>query len=237
MFQHIYTQAQEATPSHTQKTYDRIPSSRGHATPLDTLHQMKHFDETRFIAEISSNDWNPVLQSNMDLDSAVENWTNLFSLIIEKHAPMRQRRVSEKYCPWVTSDFKALARSRDKLKKSAMKTGTEILMVAYRRLRNKVNSQNTRLKRACFSEKTSASEGNLKETWNTINELINKRSKSTNISSLTVEDKRITKNNEMAFPLSHIYLRGLFLIKCISTLLQINYSSQTNRVSGLCTLY
>ena len=158
---------------------------------------MKHFDETSFIAEISSNDWNSVLQRSMDLDSAVENWTNLWSLITEKHAPMRQRRVSEKYCPWVTFDLKALARSRDKLKKSAMKTGSEIIMVAYRHLRNKVNSLNTRLKRAYFSKKISASESSLKETWKIINQLINRRSKTTNISSLTVEDKRTTKNNEM----------------------------------------
>ena len=102
-----------------------------------TTHQMKHFDETSFLAEISSIDWNLVLQSSTDFDSAMENWTNLLSLIIEKHAPMRQRRVSEKYCPWITSDLKALARSRDKLKKSAMKTGSAILMEAYRRLRKK----------------------------------------------------------------------------------------------------
>ena len=38
------------------------------------------------------------------------------------------------------------------------------------------------------------------------------------------------------FHLSPGCLRGLFLIKCISTLLQINYSFQANRVSGLCTL-
>ena len=38
----------------------------------------------------------------------------------------------------------------------------------------------------------------MKETWNAINQLINKRSKTTNISSLTVEDKSITNNNEIA---------------------------------------
>ena len=32
-------------------------------------------------------------------------------------------------------------------------------------------------------------------------------------------------------------LKRIFFIKCISTLLQINYSSQANRISGLCTLY
>ena len=60
-----------------------------------TTRQMKHFDETSFLAEISSIDWKLVLQSSTDLDSAVEKWTNLLSLIIEKHAPMRQRRVSQ----------------------------------------------------------------------------------------------------------------------------------------------
>ena len=79
-----------------------------------------------------------------------------------------------------------------------MKTGLVILMEAYRRLRNKVNNLNIRLKRAYFSNKISDSEGNLKETWIAINQLINKRSKTTIISSLTVEAKSITKNNEIA---------------------------------------
>ena len=160
--------------------------------------QMKHFDETKFLDEISSIDWNSALQSSVDLDSAVENVTNLLSLVIEKHAPMRQRRVSEKYCPWITSDLRAFARSRDKLKKSAVKTGSAILMEAYRHLRNKVNSLNTRLKREYFSEKICANEGNLKETWSAINQLINKRSKTTNITSLTVDGKSITKKIEIA---------------------------------------
>ena len=163
-----------------------------------TTRQMKHFDETKFLDEISSIDWNSALQSSVDLDSAVENVTNLLSLVIEKHAPMRQRRVSEKYCPWITSDLRAFARSRDKLKKSAVKTGSAILMEAYRHLRNKVNSLNTRLKREYFSEKICANEGNLKETWSAINQLINKRSKTTNITSLTVDGKSITKKIEIA---------------------------------------
>ena len=163
-----------------------------------TTRQMKHFDETKFLDEISSIDWNSALQSSVDLDSAVENVTSLLSLVIEKHAPMRQRRVSEKYCPWITSDLRAFARSRDKLKKSAVKTGSAILMEAYRHLRNKVNSLNTRLKREYFSEKICANEGNLKETWSAINQLINKRSKTTNITSLTVDGKSITKKIEIA---------------------------------------
>ena len=45
--------------------------------------QMKNLDETCFLDDISSIDWNFLIESSTNLDSAVENWTNMFSLIIE----------------------------------------------------------------------------------------------------------------------------------------------------------
>ena len=89
-------------------------------------------------------------------------------------------------------------RSRDKLKKSAVKHGSALLMQAYRRIRNRVNSLNTKLKKAYFSRKIADCQGNMKETWNTINKLINKRSKTTNISSLVVDEECLTKSIEIA---------------------------------------
>ena len=163
-----------------------------------TTRQMKNFDETSFFADISSVDWNLIIQRSADLDSAVENWTTMLSLIIEKHAPMRQHRVSDRYCPWLTSELKATMRSRDKLKKSAVKHGSALLMQAYRRIRNRVNSLNTKLKKAYFSQKIADCQGNMKETWNTINKLINKRSKTTNISSLVVDEACLTNSSEIA---------------------------------------
>ena len=118
-----------------------------------TTRQMKNFDETIFLADISSVDWNLIIQRSADLDSAVENWTNMLSLIIEKHAPLRQRRVSDRYCQWTTSELKTTMRSRDKLKKSAVKHGSALLMQAYRHIRNRVNSLNTKLKKAFFHKK------------------------------------------------------------------------------------
>ena len=64
----------------------------------------------------------------------------MLSLIIEKHAPLRQRRVSDRYCPWITSELKTTMRSRDKVKNSAVKHGSALLMQAYRHIRNRVNS-------------------------------------------------------------------------------------------------
>ena len=163
-----------------------------------TTRQMKNFDETSFLADISSVDWNLIIQRSADLDSAVENWTNILSLIIDKHAPLRQCRVSDRYCPWITSELKATMRSRDKLKKSAVKHGSALLMQAYRHIRNRVNSLNTKLKKVYFSQKIANCHCNMKETWSTINKPINKRSKTTTISSLVVDEECRTKSSEIA---------------------------------------
>ena len=96
-------------------------------------------------------------------------------------------------------------RSRDKLKKSAVKHGSALLMQAYRHIRNRVNNLNTKLKKAYFSQKIADCQGNMKETWNTINKLINKRSKTTNISSLVVDEKCLTKSSEIADSMNNYF--------------------------------
>ena len=47
-------------------------------------------------------------------------------------------------------------------------------MSAYRQLRNKATKMNREAKTAYFSDKLQASQGDLKETWVTINKLVNK---------------------------------------------------------------
>ena len=71
-------------------------------------------------------------------------------------------------------------------------------MEAYKKIRNKANALNTRLKKSYFTDKIHSCEGNIKETWTTINKLINKRSKTTNITSLRVDDETITKPDLIA---------------------------------------
>ena len=95
----------------------------------------------------------------------------MFSLIIEKHAPLIEMRVSEKYCPWIDKDLRDLMRTRDKLKKSAVKGKSPILMDSYRKIRNKVNALNAQLKKQHYTNRISASYGNMKESWKAINEL------------------------------------------------------------------
>ena len=75
-------------------------------------------------------------------------------------------------------------RTRDRLKTAALKSKSEILMDADRQARNRVNSLYIQLKRRYFSPKMSEYKGNMKESWKTVIELLNKRSKSSNINFL-----------------------------------------------------
>ena len=107
----------------------------------------------------------------------MEQSTKMFSLILEKHAPLRNRRVSERFCPWITKDFKLMCASRDILRKQAIRSKSEVLFGAYKQMRNKVNKVNIDLKRDYFTNKITFHEGDIKNTWKTINLVLNKNQK------------------------------------------------------------
>ena len=69
---------------------------------------------------------------------------------------------------------------------------SEILMHAYRNLRNQVNRENERLKQQYFSNEIKTVEGDIKGTWKTVNKLLNKRSKTTEIPYLEEDGEIIT---------------------------------------------
>ena len=54
----------------------------------------------------------------------------------------------------------------------------------YKQCRNRVNVLNKALKRQYFSDKIFNNKGNMKESWQTINQLLNERCQSTSIVSL-----------------------------------------------------
>ena len=155
---------------------------------------MKNFDQTEFVKDLLGVGWRGIVRNTDDINVIVNTWTNIFSLILEKHAPTRNRRVSDRFCPWLTNDFKLMCKARDKLKKHAIRSKSQLLMQAYGNIRNQANRLNEKLKREYFTHKVSSCEGDLKSTWKTINNVLNKKSKTTNIASLNIEGKHISTN-------------------------------------------
>ena len=71
-------------------------------------------------------------------------------------------------------------------------------MEAYRQTRNKVDKLNTDLKREFFTNEIASHNGDLKKTWKTINMVLNKKSKTTQIAALQVDGRQICDNEGIA---------------------------------------
>ena len=120
------------------------------------------------------------------------------SHIIDKHAPLREKPVSERFCSWITPELQKICRTRDKLKIAAVKSNSELLMSAYKHMRCKANNLNQSLKTQYFTNKIRSCEGNIKETWKTMNQVINKGSKTTKIKALKEGDETTNEDKSIA---------------------------------------
>ena len=95
---------------------------------------MKNFDHAKFINVLLRIDLCSISRSTDDINVLVNLWTNAFSFILERHAPTRNRRVSDNFCPWLTNDFKLMRKARDRLRKQSIHSKSESLMVSYRHM-------------------------------------------------------------------------------------------------------
>ena len=96
--------------------------------------------------------------------------------------------------------------SRDKLKRAALKRKSRFLMDSYRQIRNKVNIMNTQLEKQYYTDKISAFQGNMKESWTTINELLNKRSKSSNTNCLKDMSTEIVDKKDISYAMNNFFV-------------------------------
>ena len=64
------------------------------------------------------------------------NFTSVLSAVIEKYAPIAEKRASNKHSPWLSSELKSLSKTQDKIKIAAVKNKSENLMSAYRQSEN-----------------------------------------------------------------------------------------------------
>ena len=161
---------------------------------------LQNFNKAEFLNDFLSVDWKGIVSNTDDINTIVEQWSRLFSLILEKHAPIRNKRVSEKFSPWLTKDFHTMSATRDRIRKLAVKSKSQIFMQAYimMQIRNRVNKMNLDSEREFFKKKISSYAGDVKGSWKVINQVLNKKSKTTHVSSLNVDGKTILDDATIA---------------------------------------
>ena len=71
-------------------------------------------DNDAFKAEIRVQDWSKV-ETCENIDEAVTQWETLVLDIVDKHMPIRTKRVKIKQSPWLNEFLSDLMKKRDKI--------------------------------------------------------------------------------------------------------------------------
>ena len=150
----------------------------------------KHFNEQNFL-------WNLASLSTLNLIHSDPNkswisWKNKFLETVNMHAPLKRRKVSNKQIPWLTNDLFLKRREKIYLKRKAVLSKSMTDWSAYRNARNRYNKLVKDTIRSYYQTKLHNTQGDLKKTWKTINELINKSKKQSMIPEIKIDSVEIT---------------------------------------------
>ena len=118
---------------------------------------------------------------------------------IDRHAPLRHKRVGNKRSPWITSQLQREMRKRDYLKQKAIREDNYQIWEQFKQARNHTNNLIKTAKREYFVNNFEINKSNSKETWNLINQLSSRSSKkSVNISEIKTGTNVINTPTELA---------------------------------------
>ena len=137
----------------------------------------KSFDNNRFLADLSTTDFSPVYNYDNPND-ALTVWYNTFLPVLDKHAPIRKKRVKQQTLPgWMNRDIIEAMKVRDKYRKE--KQFTE-----YKKQRNLVSAMVQKAKHNYF-EKLISNDSNTAQLWRAMNN-ITKKSRRSNSEQVTI---------------------------------------------------
>ena len=162
------------------------------------IRKMKNFDEGKFIEELLKQHWEYVYFFADDPNAMWEIWKNLFLEVLDKHAPLQQKKIRSKKVPWITSDIKKLMNTRDKFKRKAILTNHENDWLNFKTARNKVNIELRSAKKDYYSSKIAGQKINPKKAWKSINNLLGRQNKPTVVNELNVGEQNLTSPEDIA---------------------------------------
>ena len=125
-------------------------------------------------------------------------WKAFFLDILDKHAAVTKIKVKRNSLPYVTSELRALIKTRDYLRAKANKTGSECLRQAFNNTRNKVNKLLSDLQKNYYSKKIEENKDNLKGTWKILKQAMGQESKSSTIEKVIHKGYEISDKKEIA---------------------------------------
>ena len=125
-------------------------------------------------------------------------WKHTLMNVIDKHAPLRTKRIRNKTSPWITCELIRKIHKRDFLKRKLVSTNDLVSWEQYKTARNDVNNSIKQEKRKYFATNLAANKNDPRKTWKLINDLQSRQNKSTNIPEIKAGDQTFSSPGDIA---------------------------------------
>lgn len=156
----------------------------------------KSFKEDQFIDDVKNNSWSKIY-SKTDPEEALEEFTETFMKLVEKHAPLKKFVVRSTRTPWLDREIKDCMKKRDNAKRTAIITGNQCDWIFYKQLRNSVTKLNRDKKKIYYEKQINKVKTNNRKLWDTVNHLLG-RNKNASPAFLDVGSNFLTEANDIA---------------------------------------
>ena len=153
-------------------------SNKGHTTV--SYRNFKNFDPARLRADMCSQNWEVVKEFDNPNDMW-RAWKYTFNSVIDRHAPVRMKRVRGAKSPWITPQLKQRMRERDIQKIKAIRSKDPNDWAVFKTTRNSVNNDIKNARKLYYNNAFHEYKNNSKKTWSIINELTSRKQKSSQI--------------------------------------------------------
>lgn len=163
------------------------------------------FHEQNFLNDLARVNWNAVYNCS-DVNKSAEVFDKLFLKVINKHAPLKKRRVRKNCSPWITEEVIKMMRKRDKLKQTAIKSNKDKhCWEQFRKVKNETNKLIKDKKKEFLKKGFDANKNNIKKNWETIRNVIPSKSKDSKISMIKSDNGPLTKPKDKANELNNFF--------------------------------
>ena len=161
-------------------TFLYVPSSlnRESESSHTLIREMKNFNEDDFITDLHNSLVENIDLSENNTDILFNSLDNIFSSVVNSHAPLREKTKSElkkSLTPWITNGIINSIKHKSKLRLQSIKYKTQENILAYNQYRNLTNRIIVKAKRKYYSEKLNKAMDTSRTTWAIINEVIGKK--------------------------------------------------------------
>ena len=163
------------------------------------IRNYSNYNSTEFCKDINAENWHKLYL----IQSANEAWAFMEDMLmrnINKHAPIIEKWVKGRFCPWLSPELKNLMNTRDKLHRKARKTNTETDWIAYKQLKNRCNNAVKQAKYEYHRNLQDETCNNPKKFWRVIKNIFPKASsKQTSLDEDCTTDTKTVANKFCKF--------------------------------------